>query len=264
MTAILLINDDGIRSVGLVAAKNALSGIGRVSVVAPKRECSGIGKAMTFRYPINIRRDELSDGSMAYAIKGTPADAYLIATEILHRRPDLLVSGINLGPNLGIEDILNSGTLGAAIEGAIHGVPALAISLCMSQSQRGRASEADMGLVKDVLRVVAECVIKRGLPGNAQLLSINVPFSSSVAGISLMRPSMKGYEGTFVRKGRGYAMRDWNLDIYDDMEGTDVYAIKNKGYIAIAPLALDPISLPLEGGRELIDYIALSLGCNKE
>lgn len=261
MTTILLDNDDGIRSIGLLAAKRALLHIGRVLVVAPKHQRSGIGKAITVRRPVRLERTKLADGSKAYSVSGTPADAYLLATEVLHYKPDVLVSGINLGPNLGIDDLLNSGTIGAAMEAAIHGVPAIAISLCINQDQqrRKRLSEDDMRLAKKVLSAAVRYVIDKGLPRDAQLISINVPFSNSIGGVSSVRPSMRGYKDIFIHRGNSYETVDWGLDIYGDaIEGTDVHAVKLRNHISIVPLKLG-LSSSSRNGRGLAKHVELVL-----
>ena len=149
MPTILVINDDGIKSIGLNTLKNRLEKLGNVIVVAPKDERSGIGKALTTDH-IKIMETKLRDGSKAYATTWTPADAFLLAvSKILKRQPDLLVAGINLGPNLGIDDFLNSGTLGAALEAAIHRVPAIAVSYCIPKITE-KMTEKEEVTVKDL------------------------------------------------------------------------------------------------------------------
>jgi len=141
MKTILLINDVGIQSSGLLALKWKLSKFGKV--IAPKEEISGIGKAITTSKHVRVEETELNDGFKAYATDGTPADAYLLAVnKILKHKPDLLVAGINLGPNLEIDDFLISGTLGAAIEAAIHGVPAISVSYCKQEISDQKADKA--------------------------------------------------------------------------------------------------------------------------
>lgn len=130
---ILVVNDDGVHSPGLLALKKKMDELGKVSVVTPEKERSGTGKAVSTCL-IEIKEMHLADETKAYAISGTPADACLLALfKILRNSPDLVISGINLGPNLGIDDLLTSGTLGAALEAAIHGIPAIAVSYSLKR-----------------------------------------------------------------------------------------------------------------------------------
>jgi 5'/3'-nucleotidase SurE len=145
MKTILLINDDGIESPGLISLKERLEKLGEVFVVAPRDERSGIGKAITSSGYVRIMEARLKDGSKVYATSGTPADAFLLAlNKILRHPPDLLVAGVNFGPNLGIDDLLNSGTLGAALEAAIHDIPAIAVSYCKKEFSNQQADKASI------------------------------------------------------------------------------------------------------------------------
>ena len=136
---ILITNDDGIRSLGLVAAANALSDLGRLIIVAPSVQKSGVGRSLSLFEPIRVSSAKV-EGHEAYAVAGTPTDAVLIAEyAILKRKPDLLVAGINVGENLSTESVMTSGTLGAALTGASQDIPAIAISL---QAHRAHVFEA--------------------------------------------------------------------------------------------------------------------------
>jgi len=136
MKYILISNDDGIDSIGLFALKKALEGLGNLCIIAPETNRSGISKALQM-FSLKIKKTKLKDNTDAYAITGTPADAYFIFRyKIFNQEPDLVVSGINLGCNVGIGDILTSGTIGLALEAGLHGVPAIAVSLCVSQEKK--------------------------------------------------------------------------------------------------------------------------------
>ncbi|MFQ6080306.1 MAG: 5'/3'-nucleotidase SurE [Candidatus Bathyarchaeia archaeon] len=258
MPTILLINDDGIRSIGLIALKRCLEGLGKIVVVAPRDERSGIGKALTISECVKIVETRLSDGSKAYAITGTPADALLLAVnKILKRPPDLLVAGINLGPNLGIDDLLNSGTLGAALEAAIHGVPAIAVSYCTQEIIERRAGKAgvtleDLELTATLAQKTVEYVLKEGMPPDVDIISLNVPEKADPKRLEITSLSYKGYgdihtewrylpKASTNRESR-YKITNWALSNYpDDQPGTDLYAIREKTYISITPIK---ISLP--------------------
>ena len=125
MFRILLTNDDGIHAAGLKALETAVAGVGEVHVVAPLNEQSGTSRALTLRHPLRYREA----GPNRFAVEGTPTDSVMLAlAHLLDFRPDLVISGINSGPNLG-ENIFYSGTVAAAAEGARHGIPAIALSV---------------------------------------------------------------------------------------------------------------------------------------
>lgn len=241
MPTILLINDDGIRSLGLVVLRKHLAKLGEVVVIAPEKEQSGIGKALSIS-TIRLMKTRLSDGSEAYAITGTPADAFLIAVnKILKHPPDLLVAGINLGPNLGIDDMLNSGTLGAALEAAIHGVPALAISYCMRKITEGdlekmKVSLDELELSAVMARRVAEYILKRGMPPDVDIISVNVPENADPKRIKITSLSYKGYGDIHTECEGGYRITKWFLSSYpDDEPETDIHTVK-EGIISITPI----------------------------
>ena len=242
MPTILVINDDGIKSIGLNTLKNRLEKLGNVIVVAPKDERSGIGKALTTDH-IKIMETKLRDGAKAYATTGTPADAFLLAAnKILKRMPDLLVAGINLGPNLGIDDLLNSGTLGAALEAAIHHVPAIAVSYCIPKitekmSEKEEVTMKDLELTATLALKTAKYVLEKGMPPDVDIISINVPEKADSKRIKITSLSYKGYGDIYVEQGEGYRIMSWALAGYPDDElGTDLHAVKKEKYISITPI----------------------------
>jgi len=245
MKNILLTNDDGIYSSGLMAIKKKLDKLAKVTVVAPRDEISGIGKAITSTRHVQVEEVELSDGSKAYAISGTPADAYLLAVnKILQRSPDLVVTGINLGPNLGIDDFLNSGTVGAALEAAIHGVPAVAVSYCKREISDQKADKAgirveELELAASIAKRILEYVLKKGMPQDADLLSINVPEGADCTKLKVTRLSYVGYGDLFTKEEKGYRIAHWRLTDYADPDPeTDVHVVKDEGCISITPVKI--------------------------
>lgn len=243
MPTILLINDDGIQSIGLIALKRCLERLGEIVVVAPRDERSGIGKALTTFDCVKIVETRLSDGSKAYAITGTPADALLLAVnKLLKRPPDLVVAGINLGPNLGIDDLLNSGTLGAALEAAIHGVPAIAVSYCMQeivkqQAGKTRVTLKDLELTAHLTQKTVEYVLKEGMPPDVGIISLNVPEKADPKRLEVTCLSYKGYGDIHTKERGGYRIRDWALSLYHDTEpGTDIHAVTKEKRISITPI----------------------------
>jgi len=245
MKTILLINDDGIHSSGLMAMKKRLDKLGKVMVAAPREEVSGVGKAITSTRHVRIEEVELSDGSMAYAIDGTPADAYLLAVnKILRRPPDLVVAGINLGPNLGIDDFLNSGTIGAALEAAIHDIPAMAVSYCKREisdrkADKSRITVQELELTANIAQRIAASVLQKGMPSNVDLLSLNVPEDADCTKLKVTSLSYVGYGNLFTKEERGYRIAQWRLADYGDPNPeTDVHVVRDEGCISITPIKI--------------------------
>jgi len=241
---LLLINDDGIQSNGLLAMKKKLDELGRVVVVAPEKERSGIGKALSTTH-IRVTETSLRDGSKAYTTNGTPADGFLLAlNKILKQTPDLVVAGINLGPNLGIDDLLNSGTVGAALEAAIHGVPAVAVSYCVKEisdqgEDKSRISEKELELSARLGAKVAGYLLKNGMPQGVDLLSINVPENADIHRVRATSVSYVGYGDIYSKEEGGYRIAAWILANYpNDGKGTDVHTVKEEGCISITPIKI--------------------------
>lgn len=242
----LLVNDDGIRSIGILALKEELNNDFECVVVGPSKERSGIGKALTVGDVVKVEKVTLH-GSVAYSVDGTPADAVLIAiNKILRRRPDVVVAGINLGPNLGIDDILNSGTVGAAMEAAIHDIPSIAASYCIARefnddvASQMLLKDPGLRLTTKIVRALVNIVVNDGLPEGVDLLSVNVPdHRFGIKGVRVTRPSKKGYPDIHVECCGGYRIARWDLTLYPrDSEDTDVEAVRS-GYISITPLSLN-------------------------
>jgi 5'-nucleotidase len=243
MPTILLVNDDGIRSIGLLVLKKRLEKLGKVIVVAPEKERSGVGKALTAYEHVKIMETRLRDGSKAYAITGTPAEAFLLGmNKILKSSPDLVVAGINLGPNLGIDDMLNSGTLGAALEAAIHQVPAIAVSYCVQEileqpTWKERVTSEELELTATLTQKAVEYVLKREMPPNVDIISINVPEGVKSRKVKITSLSYKGYGDIYTKRKEGYKIGGWVLSGYpDDEPGTDVHTVKEEECISITPI----------------------------
>lgn len=246
MKTILLINDDGINSSGLIAIKKKLANLGKVVVVTPKEEISGIGKAITSMRSVQIEYVRLSDGSKAYAIVGgTPADAYLLAVnKILKKPPDIVVAGINLGPNLGIDDFLNSGTIGAALEAAIHNVPAVALSYCKREiddqkAVKSKITPRDLELAASLGRDTVEYVLENGMPKDVDLISVNVPENADCTKLKVTELSYIGYGDLFTKESAGYKIAHWRLADYNDPNReTDVHVVRDEGCVSVTPVKI--------------------------
>lgn len=245
MPTILVINDDGINSIGLSTLAKQLEKLGDVIVVAPVDERSGIGKALSIGQ-VNITETSFGDGTRAYATTGTPADSFLIAVnKILKCMPDLLVSGINIGPNLGIDDLLTSGTVGAAFEAAIHNVPAIAVSYCLSEitdkmPEKGKVSVKDLELAATLAYKAARHVLERGMPPEVEIISINVPENADCKKVKLTSLCYDGYGDIHTASKDGYRIKSWSLRHYPDGDpGTDLHAIKNDKCVSVTPIKVE-------------------------
>jgi 5'-nucleotidase len=229
---ILVSNDDGIHSDGLAALAEALGGLGEVYVVGPDRERSAASHSLTLHRPLRVT--EL--GARRYAVDGTPTDCVNLAIHgILPRRPRLVVAGINRGANLG-EDITYSGTVSAAMEGTLLGVPSMAVS------QVGR-DQFEFTAAAGFARALAQYVLGNRLPRDT-LLNVNVPNrpAESVKGFTLTRQGRRRYGNAIVEKadprGRKYYWIGSDEFEFVKEEGTDFAAVA-EGLISITPIHLD-------------------------
>ena len=245
MPTILVINDDGINSIGLSILTKLLKKLGDVIVVTPGGERSGVGKGISIGQ-VNVTETSFGDGIKAYAITGTPADSFLIAVnKLLKRMPDLLVSGINIGPNLGIDDVLTSGTVGAAFEAAIHNIPAIAVSYCLSEItdetlEKNNVSVKDLELAATFGYKAAKHVIDEGMPSDVDIISINVPENADCKNVKLTSLCYDGYGDIHIEAKDGYRIKSWALRHYPDGgPGTDLHAIKNGNCVSVTPIKLE-------------------------
>ncbi|MCW4015862.1 MAG: 5'/3'-nucleotidase SurE [Candidatus Bathyarchaeota archaeon] len=244
MPTILVINDDGIKSIGLSILAKHLRKLGNVIVVTPRDERSGIGKAISIGR-VNMTEASFGDETKAYAITGTPADSFMIAVnKLLDCPPDLVVSGINIGPNLGIDDVLTSGTIGATFEAAIHKIPAIAVSYCLSEitdksPDKNRVSAKDLELAATFGYKAAKHVLEEGMPPDVDIISINVPENADCKNVKLTRLCYDGYGDIHIEVEDGYKIKSWSLRHYPDGEpGTDLHAIKNGNCVSVTPIKL--------------------------
>lgn len=228
---ILVTNDDGIHSPGIIALSQALKTLGQVVVVAPDRERSAVGHALTLHSP--LRAEELC--ADMYAVDGTPTDCVNLGIHgFLGKKPDLVVSGINRGGNLG-DDITYSGTVSAALEATLMGVPALAVSL-----ESTSFSLEDFRLAACFSARLGGKILQRGLPQDT-FLNVNVP-AGIPRGVELTRQGKRRYAEAVVEKidprGRKYYWIGGGESGFQDVEGTDFHAVA-AGKISITPLHLD-------------------------
>jgi 5'-nucleotidase len=259
MGLVLLTNDDGIDSLGLQILWSKLEALGEIVVVAPRTEKSGVGKGLSSDV-VKISEIVTKRGRKAYTVTGTPADAVLLAIfKILKEKPVLVVSGINLGPNVGIDDLFTSGTLGAAFEAVIHGIPAVTASYCIERidekTPKKNVTLDELEIVANLTREVVEYVLKFGMPSEVDILNINVPAGPDTKHVKFTELSYKGYLDIFKKHKNGYCISAWVLSDYpDDREGTDIHVIKQNKLISITPIKMNFVHY-LKGLSRLADFL---------
>lgn len=233
---ILVTNDDGVDSEGLLLLKQALSAVGEVVVIAPEVNWSIAGHTKTIQKPLRVAKVQLRDGDHVFVTDGTPSDCVSLGVlGILDRRPDLVVAGINKGPNLG-EDVTYSGTVAAAMEGVIAGIPSIAVSL-------DAYFEWDFRFAARFSARLAEQVMKNGL-GSDVLLNVNVPNlpAERIKGVEVTRLGKRIYRDVLVQRtdpsgGTFYWIEgEFPSGIPD--AGTDYTAVVD-GKVSITPIHLD-------------------------
>lgn len=234
---ILVSNDDGITAPGIKNLVEAIKHLGQVVIVAPDSPQSAMGHAVTISRPLRLDKTNLYGDIEAWQCSGTPADCVKLAVDkVLHRKPDLLVSGINHGSNSSI-NVLYSGTMSAAMEGAIEGIPAVGFSLC------NFAYDADFSYAQKVATMVAQNILTNGLPP-ATLLNVNIPNikEDKIQGIKVCRQANAKWEEEFTERldpnGRKYFWLTGRFVNNDKGEDTDEWALAN-GYVSIVPVHFD-------------------------
>ncbi|MCP4121044.1 MAG: 5'/3'-nucleotidase SurE [Bacteroidetes bacterium] len=234
---ILVTNDDGIVSPGIKALVEAVSTLGKVVVVAPDSPQSGMGHAITLDDPLRIEKVDVFPGIESYQCSGTPADCVKIAIDkILHKKPDLCVSGINHGSNSSI-NVIYSGTMSAAMEAAIDGINAIGFSLL------NYSFGATMDIAKKVVIEVSKQVLRNGIP-HGSLLNVNVPDvgMEDFKGYRICRQAVAKWIEEFDERkdprGRQYYWLTGRFVNMDHGEDTDEWALSN-GYASIVPVQYD-------------------------
>ncbi len=240
MPTILVTNDDGIFSPGLLALKQALTQIADVIVLAPERNWSASSHIKTMHKPLRIQTTTLADGSSAFSSSGSPTDCVALAMGgALGVIPDLVVSGINAGHNIGI-DVTYSGTVACAMEAVIKGVPGIAVSTSYFGEESVDAAEVRRTSAQ-IAAAVTRHVMATGLP-EYTLLNVNVP-ATPIAGIRLTRMGRRHYDANEVEKrhdpyGRPYYWLGGSHPVDEDDPATDVGAIRH-GFVSVTPISLD-------------------------
>jgi 5'-nucleotidase len=230
MVRILVTNDDGYRSEGIHALADALTPLGEVTIVAPMTEASAIGHALTLRRPLRLEQIE----THVFGVDGTPTDCVNVAvTQVLKALPDLVVSGINKGWNLG-DDVTYSGTVAGALEAALLGVPAIAVSL------RQTRDAYDFRYAARAANVMAAAILERPLPART-FLNINVPKGAPKgyrATVQAKRNHITSVAERHDPKGRPYYWIEEGQNDWEPHDRSDYQAVRD-GYVSITPLQPD-------------------------
>ena len=229
MRRILVTNDDGYRSEGIVALAEALRPLGAVTIVAPVVEASAIGHALTLRRPLRLE----SVGESTFAVDGTPTDCVNLAiARVFHGLPDLVLSGINKGWNLG-DDVTYSGTVSGAFEGALLGVPAMAVSL------KATTGRYDFGPSVRAAVTLAEAMLQRPLPPRT-FLNVNVPADQPKGmrvTVQAARNHITSVSERHDPKGRPYYWIEEGQDEWQPHDRSDYQAVRDRGVGGSNPLA---------------------------
>ena len=227
----LLTNDDGINAKGLLSLKREISKIGEVWVVAPDREQSATSHSLTLRYPLRVNK--IAD--KFFSIDGTPTDAVMLAVySIMKKKPDILISGINHGPNLG-DDVSYSGTVAAAMEGTILNIPSIAVSVAKWEAKHFDSAAR-------FVRKLALFVLRNGLPRDTYL-NVNVPDTKeTVERYKITHLGKRAYNDVVIEKmdprSKKYFWIGEQSPTWEKEKDSDFSAIK-RGYVSITPLHLD-------------------------
>lgn len=233
---ILVSNDDGIDAPGLFALVKELKKVGSVAVVAPHAQQSAVGHAITMNYPLRVKQIKKNGKFFGYAVEGTPADAVKLGVRaLLKRKPDILVSGINHGSNTAIS-VIYSGTVSAAREGTILGIPSLAVSLATY-------GPADFRYAAKFARRLTRLVAEHGLP-QGTLLNVNVPplDEKEIRGVRVTRQGKAIWADVYDARrdpaNKEYFWLTGNLEEADKEPDADQWAVTHR-YVSITPIQYD-------------------------
>jgi 5'-nucleotidase len=234
---ILLTNDDGINAPGIKALWQNLNAIGDVFVVAPSFEQSAMSQAITVHNPIRVDSYPIGiNNVVGWSISGTPTDCVKLALEtLLTEKPDIVISGVNSGSNLG-SDVLYSGTVSAAIEGALHNIPSIAISL-------DKRKDADFLFSAKFSVKLIKKMLQEKIPSNT-LLNVNIPSNCNESDeeVAVTKLGVRKYTNSFDKRqdpsGRNYYWMGGQITDSENKEDTDVFAVKS-GKVSITPIHFD-------------------------
>jgi 5'-nucleotidase len=234
---IFITNDDSLHAKGIAALVDAARSFGEVVVIAPDKPQSGMGHAITINHPLRLEKSDIFHGLDAYACSGTPVDCVKLGVyEVLHRKPDLVLSGINHGANSST-NVLYSGTMSAAVEGAMEHIPSIGFSYCDYDP------DADFSAAQWVASQLIPTVLEKGLPTGV-CLNVNVPKVSvnELKGIKVCRQAYAFWEDRFDKRldqfGRPYYWLTGTFDEREDATDTDLYFL-DEGFATVVPTQFD-------------------------
>ncbi|MCX6263536.1 MAG: 5'/3'-nucleotidase SurE [Bacteroidetes bacterium] len=242
---ILITNDDSIHAPGIRALVEAARGLGKIVVVAPDKPQSGMGHAITIGNPLRLHKMQLFEDVESYSCSGTPVDCVKLAVDkILHRKPDICLSGINHGANHSI-NVIYSGTMSAALEASIESIPSIGFSLL------DLSIEADFTAATHYARLLVEQMLKKPIAEPHLCLNVNIPKGelNSIKGIKICRQAYAKYDEEFDERkdpnGRRYYWLTGVFVNFDKGKDTDVWALKNN-YVSVVPVQFDLTNMPLK------------------
>jgi 5'-nucleotidase len=234
---ILITNDDGVTAPGITALVDAVKDLGKIIVVAPDKPQSGMGHAITIGQPLRLHKIHATDHIETWSCTGTPVDCVKLAVDkILHRKPDLCLSGINHGANHSI-NVIYSGTMSAAVEAAIESIPSVGFSLL------DYSIEADFTGAKKYARIIVENLLKKK-PDKHLVLNVNFPAvpQEQIKGIKICRQAYAKYVEDFIERndphGRRYYWLTGEFVNFDKGRDTDVWALAHN-YVSVVPVQFD-------------------------
>ncbi len=234
---ILVTNDDGIMAPGIRNLIAFMLDLGEVVVVAPDKGQSGMGHAVTISQPLRLEKINIDGDHLEYSCTGTPVDCVKLAVnKVLHRKPDILVSGINHGSNSSI-NVIYSGTMSAAIEGAMEGIPSVGFSLLDFKL------DADFLSARKYIQQIVQNVLSHGLP-NGNCLNVNIPAvaEKKIRGVRICRQANANWVEEFDHRkdprGKDYYWLTGKFQLHENIDETDEWALANN-YISIVPVQYD-------------------------
>ncbi len=247
---ILITNDDGITAKGIASLVEAVKDIGELVVIAPDKPQSGMGHAITVNNLLRLFKSDEYPNTICYSCSGTPVDCVKLAIyHVMHRKPDLILSGVNHGSNAST-NVLYSGTMSAAVEGALEGIPSIGFSLL------DYAHDADFTASKKIIQQLVKNVLVNPLPGDI-CLNVNIPKGNyeELKGIKICKQARAFWEDKFdCRKdqfGRDYFWLTGEFKNFDAGEDTDMWALENN-YVSIVPVQYD---LTAHSSLAKLDYL---------
>jgi len=245
---ILITNDDGITAPGIKNLVAAVKDLGKIVVVAPDKPQSGMGHAITIGHPLRLHSVDTFQDIEAYQCTGTPVDCVKLAVDkVLHRKPDICLSGINHGANHSI-NVIYSGTMSAAVEAAIESIPSIGFSLL------DYSIEADFTAARKYARILVEKMLKNSFDKHT-ILNVNIPAVDDklIRGIKICRQAYAKYEEDFIERndphGRKYYWLTGEFVNFDKGRDTDVWALKNN-YVSVVPVQFDLTNYVLKSKLE--------------